>query len=296
MCCSANIVVAVIVVRIAGIILTNNAAACLVLQVNNLAAGFCSSLISSRFIFFNIQGLDCCSVLYLCQSLDCIRSNCCVSNILAQVHRTIGLRNQRLRGHHDLAGLGQSGLLFGLVNVPGQRGNQQGGQNAQNDQNNDQLYQRKAFLVLEGIANLVEHKHSSVLFFARRRPRTARRPGGHSVQDIKLLYFNNLRFASTHGKFVELLQELQDFSTFLPAIQRCAALLLHPRSVFRPRSAPAPAPNLRPIPCYIITPVPQRGAVRAAVLRFCAKSELCINLSAVPLHHKEESITIKLKS
>jgi hypothetical protein len=52
------------------------------------------------------------------------------------------------------------GSLFfvSLVNVTGQRRDKQRRQNAKNDQHNNELYQRKAFAVLE-VTNFFEHKN-----------------------------------------------------------------------------------------------------------------------------------------
>ena len=52
------------------------------------------------------------------------------------------------------------GSLFfvSLVNVTGQRRDKQRRQNAKNDQHNNELYQRKAFAVLE-FTNFFEHKN-----------------------------------------------------------------------------------------------------------------------------------------
>ena len=64
----------------------------------------------------------------------------------------------------------QGSLFFvSLVNVTGQRRDKQRRQNAKNDQHNNELYQRKAFAVLE-VTNFFEHKNFLHTLFRERIP------------------------------------------------------------------------------------------------------------------------------
>ena len=58
------------------------------------------------------------------------------------------LRDFRLSGHDDLTGSRNKLFVVRLVNIASQSRNQQGGQNGQDDQNDDELYQGEALLVL----------------------------------------------------------------------------------------------------------------------------------------------------
>lgn len=66
--------------------------------------------------------------------------------IFASAKLTIRLGRHRLDSHNDHAGLGDNLFLFCLVDVPCQCRDQQGGQNSQDDQNDNQLNKRKAFV------------------------------------------------------------------------------------------------------------------------------------------------------
>ena len=83
------------------------------------------------------------------------------------------------------------GSLFfvSLVNVTGQRRDKQRRQNAKNDQHNNELYQRKAFAVLE-VTNFFEHKNFLHTLFGE----GPSHPITHALfYSIFLIYFKKLR-------------------------------------------------------------------------------------------------------
>lgn len=82
--------------------------------------------------------------LYFRQCLD-VRSRQ-VSNRTILRYACISLISQSLRRHYTLTGLRDNVLLLCTVNISSQRRDQQSCQDRQDDQNYDQLYQRKAAL------------------------------------------------------------------------------------------------------------------------------------------------------
>ena len=66
--------------------------------------------------------------------------------IFVSAKLTIRLGHHRLDSCNDHSGLGNNLFLFCLVDVPCQRRDKQGGQNSQDDQNDNQLNKRKAFV------------------------------------------------------------------------------------------------------------------------------------------------------
>ena len=83
--------------------------------------------------------------LNFCQLCNIGIARGCCSTICCDI--SVCFVIQSLSSHYDLTSLSNNGLLLSTVNITSQRRNQQRCQNRQNNQNHDQLYQRKAALL-----------------------------------------------------------------------------------------------------------------------------------------------------